>query len=446
MRPDKIALQWRFACSMAAFVALSLAATPALGQGQSDYELPPINYSSATASNRLTVLQQRIESGELVLPSGDAKQVLERVLAELQCNADSQVLVFSKTSLQRRLISPDRPRAIYFGDDCYVGVVLGGLIEVAVTDPDLGLAFYQFNPRQLERPAFERDADCLSCHGGSMTGHWPGLLVRSVFADDSGEIITSAGSFLIGHESPLSERWGGWYVTGKHGEERHMGNVFAKPGRGQATMDRDKGANLITLDDFFPTARYLRPDSDIVALMVLEHQVTMHNRLAQGALRARKWMHYQEQLRKELGEPETGELTGTARRIVESEASKIVEYLLFCDEIKLPEGGIEGAPAFQTSFAKNRRTDSAGRSLKDFDLGARLFRFRCSYMIYSEAFDALPPALKNEVYRKLFGVLTAAEVPKRFNHLETEERTAIREILFATKTDIPETIRESFKP
>lgn len=225
-----------------------------------------------------------------------------------------------------------------------------------------------------------------------------------------------------------------------------MGNVFAKPGRGQATMDRDKGANLITLDDFFPTARYLRPDSDIVALMVLEHQAAMHNRLAQGALRARKWMHYQKQLRKELGEPETEELTGTARRVVESEASKIVEYLLFCDEIKLPEGGIEGTPAFQNAFVKNRRADSAGRSLKDFDLKTRLFRFRCSYMIYSEAFEALPPALKTEVYRKLFAVLAAAEVPKRFNHLETGERTAIREILFATKTDIPETVRESAKP
>jgi hypothetical protein len=405
-------------------------------QTQREYELPPIEYSQTTASNRITSLQQKIDSKKLELALGPEKEWLHMVLNELEVPVESQVLVFSKTSLQRRAISPDRPRAIYFSDDCYIGFVSGGLIEAAISDPQLGLVFYHFDARSKSGPQFERDASCLSCHAGSLTRNWPGVMVRSVFPDQQGELITAAGSFLTGHESPLAERWGGWYVTGAHGTARHMGNAIAKESAFGAHLDMEAGANLTRLDSFFRTESYPRPDSDIVALMVLEHQVEMHNRLIQGGLRARKWIYYQRELQRELGDPATENLTGTARRVVENEAKRILEYLLFCDEMGLPDGGVQGAGEFEEAFRKNRHPDAQGRSLKDFDLETRLFTYRCSYMIYSDAFESLPLELKHEIYRGLLETLTARAASHPFSHLKIRERTAILEILLETKPDL----------
>jgi hypothetical protein len=257
-------------------------------------------------------------------------------------------------------------------------------------------------------------------------------MVRSVFTDERGEPITAAGTFLTGQESPLAERWGGWYVTGSHGSARHMGNSVAQAQGGEAKLDRESGANVRDLARYCSTAPYLRPDSDIVALMVLEHQAGMHNRLIEGALRVRKWLDYQMNLQRELKQPVSAEPEGTAKRVVETETARIVEHLLFCDEASLPEGGIRGAGAFEAAFRTNRRADGAGRSLKDFDLRTRLFQWPCSYMIYSEAFAALPPALKASVLRRLDEILAAPEPPKRFAHLTGEQRAVIREILRAT--------------
>lgn len=397
-----------------------------------DYELPPIHYSTRTPTNRISRLEAALGEHR---PSALTEAAFLRWL--LQTNGvpvESQVLVFSKTSLQRDLIHPRQPRALYFSDDLYLGWVPGGLIEVTVTDPDLGLVFYRLDARDASRPVrFERDADCLSCHGGSMTRNWPGLMVRSVFPDRRGEPITSAGSHLVSHDTPLEQRWGGWYVTGRHGAARHMGNGFAVPSPQGAHLDLDAGANRMQLEDLFPATAYLRGDSDIVALMVLEHQVMVHNRLCEGGLRVRKWSHYQRQLQQELGEPVSDQPVGTALRVITSETERIVEALLFCDEIPLPEGGIQGAGDFERAFAARRRSDADGRSLRDFDLRTRLFTHRCSYMIHSEAFHALPDELKRSVYRRLDAILTAAHPPERFAHLPAEERTAIREILLATQ-------------
>lgn len=402
-------------------------------QEAAEYEFPPILYSASTPTNAASLLDARLAAGEWVLPRTDAKSCLRNLLDAFDVPVESQVLVFSKTSLQRRLIEPQRPRAVYFADDAYLGWVPGGLFEIAVTDPRLGLVFYRLDGRAADRPPrLDRDEDCLSCHAGSLTRNWPGMMVRSVYPDARGEPITSAGSFLVGHDTPFEERWGGWYVTGRHGAAQHLGNAIARESERGASLDPAAGANLTDLGRFFDTSHYLRADSDIVALMVLEHQVGMHNRLVQGALRARKWLHYQQQLQRELGQPVREEPEGTALRVVEGEAERIVEHLLFCDETTLPEGGIQGAGAFEAAFRRNRQPDPEGRSLKDFDLRSRLFTYRCSYMIYSKAFAALPPPLATRVCLRLDQILGAADPPKRFAHLPAAERHAIRQILRAT--------------
>lgn len=417
----------------ATFLALLLSPPLARAQGTPDYELPPIEYSTRTATNRIS---RSLEAMHAARPAGATGTQLLRWLLDFHAvPVESQVLVFSKTSLQRDGIQPRRPRAIYFNDDLYVGWVAGGLMEVTVTDPDLGLAFYSLDGRSPSRPlALNRDGDCLSCHGGGMTRNWPGLMIRSVFPDPNGEPITSAGGFLVGHDTPLEQRWGGWYVTGRHGDSRHMGNAFAKPpvGAAPAAMDREAGANLTSLEKFFPADMHLRADSDIVALMVLEHQILVHNRLTEGALRVRKWSHYQRQLQKELGEPVSEEPTGTALRVVNGETERIVEALLFCDEAPLPEGGIGGAGDFERAFATRRKADAANRSLRDFDLRTRLFTHRCSYMVYSEAFASLPPELSSRVLKRLDEILAAANPPAKYRHLGTPEREAIRTILRET--------------
>ena len=402
-----------------------------------EYELPPLLYSQTPASNDVTRLQRDLENGDWQPSTTREVDLLQATLDALRVPIETQVLVFSKTSLQRRLIHPRNPRALYFSDDCYIGWVPGGMLEIAITDAQLGVAFHRLSRHPDEQSVqIQRDADCLSCHAGPMTGQWPGLMIRSVFTDDRGEPITAAGGFLTTHESPLAERWGGWYVTGNHGALRHMGNAFAHEKDGSALLDREPGANQLDLSAWFSTHRYLRPDSDLVALMVLEHQVEMHNRLVRAGLRTRRWLHYQESLRQELGQPPSREPTGSARVVIDSETTRILECLLFGDEAPLPETGVRGNEAFPDAFARNRRTDSQGRSLKDLDLRTRLFLFRCSYMIYSQAFDNLPDPLKQTVYRRLREVLTADIPAARFAHLEEGERRAIHDILRDTKPDL----------
>jgi hypothetical protein len=419
-------------------LSLSLPLTPC-AQGIPEYELPPILYSQTPATNAIEALQQSIHQTPSSLLGTTDKKTLENCLRALHVSPDTQVLLFSKTSLQRRRISPENPRALFFSDDLYLGWVPGGLIEATTSDPALGLAFYSLNPHpDSSKLQFQRDESCLTCHAGPLTRQWPALIIRSIFPDSTGEPIGNAGSFLTDHTSPLQERWGGWYVTGFHGSLRHMGNVSANETVDyESLLDREKGANLTNLSPHFLTSRYPRPDSDILALMILEHQVMVHNRLAEGALRVRRWMHYQQSLQKELGDPFSNLPSGTALKVVQSETQRILEALLFVHEAPLPPEGIQGNSAFPAAFQANRRPDPKNRSLKDLNLKTRLFNYRCSYLIHSDAFSYLPRQLKNSVYLALNNILKSTSPQPPFNHLEDEERKAILEILLATQPDWP---------
>lgn len=426
---------WPSNQSVAAAIVLGLGllAAPAY---DAMYEQPPINYSRARPDGPVARLQSDLDAGKVKLDRADEQAFLRALLAQLEIPVESQVLVFSKTSQQNSRISPRTPRAIYFNDDVYLGWVQGGMVEVADMSPTLGMTFYVLDHRDREKPLmFERSATCLDCHAGSRVNNMPGMLVRSVYPDDLGQPILSQGSFVTGHASPLSERWGGWYVTGTHGEGRHMGNSIASEVPGGAILDLAAGANRTDLSPYFNTAPYLTDTSDIVALMVLEHQCEMQNILGQAAAYTRLALHRQELLREELGEPPAAGLTGSGLTVARSQAEKVVRHLLFADEIMLPDGGITGSAAFQTAFQGNARRDGDGRSLKDFQLKTRLFRHRCSYMIYSRAFMDLPDAVRELVYTRLLEVLDGADESPTFAHLSRHEREVIKAILVATKED-----------
>jgi hypothetical protein len=264
---------------LSAVFALVLAAL-ACGPSASKIEPAPddmdlaTQYLAAPMNDPVACLQQRLARGEAKLEWHTRHGYLRAVLRELGISPASQMLVFSKTSLQREHISPNTPRAIYYNDRCYVGWVQNGrVLEISAVDPKWGGVFYTLSQEKTQKPRFVRQTyDCLQCHSSPTTDNIPGHIVRSVFVRGDGNPELSAGSFLTTPESPFSERWGGWYVSGTHGSQRHMGNVVARGSDPETLLDRDRGANVSDLSKFVDTAPYLSGHSDIVALMVLEHQ------------------------------------------------------------------------------------------------------------------------------------------------------------------------------
>lgn len=414
---------------------LLLALAPLLLLGGEEYELPPIHYSDSVPKDPIQDLVKRLKAGQAKVNRTDAWTLLRDLRQQLGIPDESQVLVFSKTSKQNERISPRTPRILWFGDETYLGYTLGGSIEIASVDPRLGPVFYLLEPD--EAPAkplqFHRDQSCLSCHGGPFTPGVPGVLVRSVFPGQTGHPILSQGSTVVDSTTPFSDRWGGWYVTGKHGTSTHRGNVTATENPDNTCdMPVEQGANLTSLTALFDTAPYPRPSSDIVALMVLEHQTSVQNVLTKAHHTALRAMHMQASLQKELGEPVQTLPVGTAQRIIGHSAEDVLDALLFKDEAPLPEGGIEGDETFQTAFGKNALRTAEGRSLKDFQLLTRLFKYRCSYMIHSQTFARMQPDLKRAVLSRLDLILKGEDGSDRYSYLAESERKHIRKILAET--------------
>lgn len=426
------------------FVACLVLFTSSPLQAQLDFEAEPINYDSAPLSDRVQALSKRIDSGDLSLEHTDRHGYLKAILDSLDVPVSSQVLVFSKTSFQLRRITSKRPRAVYFNDDIYVGWVQGGdVVEISSADPQQGAIFYTLSQEKRERPEMIRDrGQCIVCHASSRTSGVPGHLVRSVYAGPSGQPFFGSGTFTTDHRSPFKERWGGWYVTGTHGDQRHMGNVLATNRDRPDQLDVDAGANVTNLADHINTEPYLSPHSDIVALMVLEHQTRMHNLITRANFETRSAQHYDTVMNEAIDRPADRRSDSAARRI-DSAARKLVEYMLFVDEFQLADQ-VQGTSGFAEEFTNRGPRDSQGRSLRDFDLTSRMMKYPCSYLIYSDPFDALPEEVKDRVYRRLFDVLTGSEEEADvYAHLTAADRQAILEILRETKTGLPEYWQQS---
>ncbi|GEP45328.1 hypothetical protein [Brevifollis gellanilyticus] len=403
-----------------------------LVQGEEEYEMAPIFYSKTEPRDAVQAMEKLMLAGKVKIDRRNAWTALRQVLKHLEIPMESQVMVFSKTSKQNDRITPQTPRVVYFSDNAYVGYALGGSIEVSAIDPKLGPVFYLLDTEvPEEKPLrFERDQSCLNCHGGPFTPEVPGLLVRSVFPGPEGHPIMSQGSTVVNTTTPFSDRWGGWYVTGKHGDLLHRGNVTATENPDNTCdMPIEKGANVTDLTHFFDTSPYPRKKSDIVALMVLEHQTSVQNVLTKANQTAMRAMLMQTSLQKELGEPVQHEPVGTARRIIDHMAEDVVEALLFKDEAALPEGGIEGEDDFQTAFAAKALRSKEGRSLKDFQLLNRLFKHRCSFMIHSLTFQHLEPHLKKTVLGMLGNILAGKDASGLYDYLGEVERGNILAIL-----------------
>lgn len=401
-----------------------------------DFDRPPVSYSDSTPDN---IVSRWVESLGDKRPEYDPQTgYLPALLEALDIPPRSQVLVFSKTSLQRSCISPATPRALYFNDDVYVGYCHDGdVLEISVADENLGTVFYTVHQRPDRPLKVLRQTDtCLSCHASSQTQQIPGHIVRSVFSRSDGFPLLAEGTFRIDHTSPFENRWGGWYVTGTHGDQRHLGNLtFDDREVPRPVTDRD-GLNVTSLADRFDTSRYLTPHSDIVALMILEHQTKAHNLITRANFQTRQALYYEQTLNEQLGEPQSHRWESTTRRL-QSAVEPLIEYLLMQGEAPLT-GPVRGTSGFATEFAARGPRDPLGRSLRDLDLETRLFRYPCSYLIYSDAFRALPDEARIRCWQRLETILWATDEQDGFEHLQEEDRVAIREILMATHPDVPE--------
>lgn len=385
---------------------------------------PAIQYFQGPLDDPVTRLAKQLQTGTVKLESrGDASGYLASLLEHLGIKTDSQALVFSKTSFQAPNISPSNPRAIYFSDDVAVGYVRGGEgFEVAGTDPKQGVVFYTFNIDKSGAPSLTRRDVCLKCHQGPATLGVPGTFVGSVFPSPLG-VPEREGAIITDQRTAFKDRWGGWYVNAKRGEQLDRANAVASNPAEPDVLDTDGKQNLTNLIGRFAPAGYLSTVSDMVALMTFEHQTQMTNFLTRVGWEARVIQHD--------GKPED-----PARLQLDADIEALVTYMLFADEVPLNEP-IEGVSSFTKMFPERGPRDSKGRSLRDFDLQKRLFRYPLSYLIYGAQFDGLPDNIRERIYQRLYDILSGQDQDPKFASLSADDRRAILEILRDTKTTLP---------
>ena len=409
----------------AALVAVALAASIAaeVYLDKIPTSHPAIHWLEGPFENPVERLQERIAAGQAKLEyRDDTLTYLPSLLENLGISPESQALVFSKTSFQSSKISPQNPRAVYFTDDVAVAFVRGTeIIEIAAVDNHQGIQFYTLGQKQSEKPRFQRRDVCIQCHQGPATSGIAGLFIGSAIPNQAGN-ITPEGAIITDHRTKFEERWGGWYMTAKRGQQKDRSNSFATNPSEPDVLDSSLGQNLRTLSGF-KVSDYLRPTSDIVALMTFEHQTQMINYIIRAGWEQRIVDH-------------DGAAAERTAFQLKADIEQLVQYMLFGEEVPLKEP-LEGVSGFTRIFPERGPRDRKGRSLRDFDLQTRLFRYPLSFMIYSQVFDSLPDKVRDRILHRLHDVLAGKDQTEAFLQLSAADRQAILEILADTKANLP---------
>jgi hypothetical protein len=421
---------WVFAAN-ALFAVAAHAQTAAIGE----YAL--IGYEKEPRANPVSRMQDDLLSGKRTLEFSEDRGYFDLLVDALDIDADSQVLVFSATSLQRKLISPATPRGLYFNDNTYLGFVQNSsIVEVATTDDSLGIVFYTFDNTEGTTTYFERnDKPCLPCHDsqGATGGGVPMLLALSaVYNDRNVPLKTYSGTGSVGDQTPIEDRWGGWYVTGRHGLQAHLGNLMLEDPDDLERLDDYRVWNLETLEGagYFDTSPYLRDTSDIVALMVLEHQVTVQNQITYIKFKAPAVLMRRGE-EDALSAQSWDELPAPAQKSLTRMLDKLVRQLVFMDAAD-SASRLAGSQAFVTGFTARGPRDAAGRSLRELQLDKRLFRYPVSYLVYTSDFATMPPYAKDYVYRQLAAYLAGDLGLEGTSQYSAADRHAALEILTET--------------
>jgi hypothetical protein len=397
-------------------------------QAEDDFERTPIAYMTSESNDPVAKLMKDLQSGKKTLTPDASGSYVKSLLQSLDVPESSQCLVFSKTSLQITHISPRTPRAIYFNDNVYVGTVLGSsILELAAMDPQLGCVFYTLEKDDDRFQVIRDRGQCLSCHATTRTERVPGVLVRSIYSDKSGRPRSGSSTFVTDHRSPFEQRWGGWYVTGRHGSMRHLGNLFAIDRDDPQKVDVEAGANIDALPDYVNANNYLTDTSDIVALMVLEHQTRLHNLITRANYESRQAAYLDKSMNEALGR-EPDHVSDSTKRRIASVGDALVSGLLFADECALASP-VNGSGTFANDFSKRDPSDHKGRSLYQLDMKDRMFKYPLSYLILSDHFDGLPLPMMDYVRAKLHSILVEkSELPEGVR-LTDSERNSLAEML-----------------
>jgi hypothetical protein len=417
--------------AIAGFAALALGGAVGVGAGQLDQQPfkgsldhPAIEYATRPLRDPVARLNREMAEGRIQLPFEPRSGFLRGVLRALDVPIESQIVAFSKTSLQSPRITPENPRTLFFNDSVAVAWVNGGFIELAATDPEQGINFYTLQFDRVTQPRFVHQTLCLSCHESFTSLDVPGLLIKSVFPSRDGTAMYRFGSYIPDHRTPFAERWGGWYVTGDSRAIRHMGNAILADESTRRPPGNNESPDVQTIRMQLDTAAYLSPYSDVAALMVFNHQMRMTNLLIRVGWEFRVARY------ERSGEFQS---TGPLRAMV----NELVDYLLFVDEATLP-ARVRGTSGFSERFSASGPRDRNGRSLRQLDLGRRLLQYPCSYMIYTEAFDGLPAEAKEAIYARMWQVLSGDDRSQRYARLSRSDRKTVVEILRDTKKGLPD--------
>ena len=385
---------------------------------------PAIGYYTTPTHDPVAELNRHLEAGSARVTFDAGTGYLRSTLQALRVPVESQMLVMSKTGIQGLHTTPENPRAIYFNDAVTVGYIRGApLLELAVQDPEQGVLFYTVEQKPQAQPHFDRPSACVRCHQVYTTLHVPGLFARSTFVARDGLPLGQFGTYDLDDRTPFAKRWGGWYVTGTHGAMRHMGNaIVTAPGDYQSAIS-DRTLNRTSLAGAFDATTYPSAHSDIVALMVFAHQAHMTNLITRIGWEAR--------IAADGKPPDAGS------GVLHDAIDELVDYALFIDEQPLT-APVAGTSGFAAEFAARGPADHSGRSLRQLDLERRLFRYPCSFMLYSPAFRALPDAVRQAVYARIWDVLSGRDPAPRYARLSATDRTAVAQILRETLNDWPD--------
>lgn len=390
------------------------------GMFQGSADDPGIKYTTAPLDNPIDKLNQKLEAGTAKLTFEGRSGYLRSALEAIGLPIESQMLVFSRASLQGRKVSEYNPRAIFFKDDVELGWVRDAdVIEVEAQDARQGVVYYMLEQKKSDAPRFKRVTLCLGCHMTGDTGGVPGLLMFS--STPESDRAFGAINFMT-QSMPIAKRFGGWFVTGAVTPANHKGNTVD-------ALDGYRGA-IDTTEGMYDPEGYVSYSSDIAALMVFAHQAHTVNQIIRAGWEAR------------AGDPalhpgSPPDSAALLAPVLKAVADDVVDSLLFIDEAPL-EGKVQGASGFEQRFAAQGPKDKKGRSLHDLDLTKRLMRYPCSYLIYSPMFDALPENVKGLIYQRLWQVLSGGERDVRYRDaLSLADRQAIVEILRDTKSGLP---------
>ncbi|HTQ99238.1 MAG TPA: hypothetical protein VMH83_04575 [Candidatus Acidoferrum sp.] len=408
---------------LAVVVALWLPA--ARGQLVYDTEYPQIGYAKTPPADAYSKLMNRLAaSGGKLAFDAEGHGYLDGLLQALGIDPSSQALIFSKTSLKQRYVAPALPRSLFFTDDVYVTFVPGTRsLEVAAMDPLQGPVFFDVSQDPKADKPYKQETDrCLRCHDTySMTGGGvPRFLLSSVIAGPTGDLVSHELSDITDQATPIEQRFGGWYVTGMSGKQIHRGNFIVKDINELKQQPWVGKINQASLDGFVDLKAYPRKTSDIVALMVLQHQTEVQNRLVRLNYESRKLL---------AGKPQP------ADAVLQELIKPVLQVMFFADEPKYADA-LSGNSGYQQWFEQRGPKTADGKSLRQFDLKTRTFRYRLSYLIYSDAIAALAAPVKTLLFRDIQAVLGGdAKLLDGFV-LPADERDTIKAILQATRPDV----------